>query len=91
MRNGCVRLVDLVSVSSVKARYLYTVLLNKFKVVEKLPSFTTPSARFFLSFFHCELPVFQPVKIGVLPTINIVYKNNNDIKLNFINNWRISE
>lgn len=88
MRRFCGFIVDEAGETCVKKFSFYSTLGNFILVVEKLLVFTTKSTRVLHGFFHAKIHFFSSVNEWFLPTINIVNKNNNYIKLN-INYWRI--
>lgn len=90
MRNLCVMVVDGMGEICVKLGGFYSAMIYIIRGVEKRYGFTTEFSRFLHSFFHPGIMVFQSINYQLLPTFNIVNKNNNEVILNFNNYWRMS-
>lgn len=89
MRNICVYFVDFVRVACEKFNRFFTNIMFFNFGGGKVGEFSQLFTRFLHSFFHRKNWVLLSVIGRFIPIINIVNKNNNEIKLTF-NYWRMS-
>lgn len=91
MLRGCGPVVDSLCEICVKFSCFYTAFVFNGSGVGKTRILPTIFERFLHGVFHSEKMFFQSVNRSVLPTFNIVNKNNNNKVLNINYYWRVSE